>query len=334
MYRKPLLLIALTFSASFALTPSEPVQYRDTADHGFSKGWKNHERPAIYQLFDIHTHFERSAGSIKQIKSVAQFWIPELEEMDVSGCAVMGGPDSLLLYCKNQDEKKRFLYPFLWIDYNAPDTGKLIKLAASHMIKGVKLHNNRLYKAGADYKIMGAPVWDSIYEICARYRLPVLWHLNQRYRPEKTGMETGAFWSMLPYTNDDVLKHFIQIAKRHPKTNFILAHFNFLGYPRLGRLFDSLPNVSSDPSSSWLIGSDETIGPEQQKEAREFAIRYADRILFGTDFQFAAREKSNDPVWLRNCYRSHIRFLIQLDLPQDVLDKISYKNAKRLLSLE
>jgi len=83
---------------------------------------------------------------------------------------------------------------------------------------------------------------------------------------------------------------------------------------RLFRLFAEYPLLHADLSAGSALGAlQRDVG-----HAREFLIRYADRLLFGRDDYGNALNE----------------FLQSLDLPRDVQDKIYRGNAMRLVPLE
>lgn len=135
------------------------------------------------------------------------------------------------------------------------------------------------------------------------------------------------------------------LLARHPSTTFVIAHVGScaedLGY--VGKLMDRHPNLYID-----LAARINELG-RQPYTARQFFIRHADRILFGTDFI-----ADQDPAEL---YPYYFRFLETFDeyfdygppgtqnsmgrwkiygigLPEDVLHKVYYGNAARLLGMQ
>jgi predicted TIM-barrel fold metal-dependent hydrolase len=142
-----------------------------------------------------------------------------------------------------------------------------------------------------------------------------------------------------------------RLLARHPGTNFIGAHMgmnpNDLEY--VASLLDRYPNYYVDMSS--VVAE---LG-RQPRTAREFFLRYQDRILFGTDGGFALEPDGNK--WTpERYYRSYFEFLetaneyirypfwdvakqgnwrvYGIDLPDDVLKKIYVTNAERLIPTE
>ncbi len=129
---------------------------------------------------------------------------------------------------------------------------------------------------------------------------------------------------------EQLLAEQFDVFRKHPGTTFIAAHLAWLGsdLARLGTLLDELPNVYTE------IGAVIYDPGRQPRFAREFFLRYQDRILFGKDLW----EPSEYPVYFRvletadeyfDYYRKRHAFwkLYGLDLPDEVLRKLYYENA-------
>ncbi|HEX2167363.1 MAG TPA: amidohydrolase family protein [Longimicrobiales bacterium] len=135
------------------------------------------------------------------------------------------------------------------------------------------------------------PVMDPIWEAAARLNIPVFIH---------TG-DPAEFFEELDYTNERWLElalfpnrrypqgrypSFEQLVqerdnlfRRHPNTTFVTAHMGWQAndLATLGALLDELPNVHTEVGAVlYDIG-------RQPRNAREFFIKYQDRILFGKD---------------------------------------------------
>ena len=100
----------------------------------------------------------------------------------------------------------------------------------------------------------------------------------------------------------------------------------------LGALMDSLPNMYTE------IGAVLAELGRQPRFARQFLTKYQDRVLFGTD----GSDLSQHPLYFRvletedeyfDYYRKRHAFwkMYGLGLPDDVLKKIYYKNALRII---
>ena len=137
-----------------------------------------------------------------------------------------------------------------------------------------------------------------------------------------------------------VLAQFERVAERHPKVTFIAAHLANVAYDleTAGRMLDRHPNLYMDISSRA-----NELG-RQPVTARKFMIRYADRLLFGTDGNPGAKvyrgyfrlletadEYFDDPAWPK--FKFGRWKLYGLNLPDDVLRKLYHDNAAKLLGL-
>jgi uncharacterized protein len=186
------------------------------------------------------------------------------------------------------------------------------------------------------------PVWDK----CAELKLPVLIHIA----------EPSAFFDPWDYYNERwlELKEFPQRARppsryppfetliaernhlfaKHPRTNFIAAHLAFHGndLERLGKLFDELPNMYVDIAAVLA-----ELG-RQPYSAHDFLVKYQDRVLMGKDiydvdeykWYFRALETRDEYF---EYYRKRHAFwrIYGFQVPDDVLKKIYYKNALKLV---
>ena len=124
------------------------------------------------------------------------------------------------------------------------------------------------------------------------------------------------------------------LFRAHPETTFINAHLGWMGndLARLGRLLDELPNMYTE------IGAVLAELGRQPRYAREWLIKYQDRVLFGKDswrpeeyyVYFRVLETADDYF---DYYRRRHAFwkMYGLNLPDEVLRKIYYQNALRLL---
>jgi predicted TIM-barrel fold metal-dependent hydrolase len=151
-------------------------------------------------------------------------------------------------------------------------------------------------------------------------------------------------------TKEEHLKQFENRLARNPNLQFQVAHFCAQPEPHrlsnLARLFDTYHNFVVDTGSARWMCRELSKNPQQ---SREFLIKYADRILFGTDC--VARPVNPDYYTGRH---SSLRILLETDvlnlplpfidadtadtggtfinglrLPQDVLKKIYWENANQ-----
>ena len=190
------------------------------------------------------------------------------------------------------------------------------------------------------------PDLDPIWEAAARLNLPVFIHTAdpaEFFEPFDYTNERWLEQALFPnrrYPQDEypsfeqLIEERDNLFRRHPNTTFVTAHLgwqaNDLG--ALGRLLDELPNVHTEIGAVlYDIG-------RQPRAAHDFFVRYQDRILFGKDsfqpieypYYWRVLETADEYF---DYYRDYHAFwkLYGVDLPDDVLRKLYYANAVRLM---
>jgi len=189
-----------------------------------------------------------------------------------------------------------------------------------------------------------APIFDKAAEL----NLPVMFHTadpsaffrpidaaNERYE-ELAAHPDWSFYGA-KYSKNDLLAQRDRVIRRHPRTTFVCAHLaeSSEDLSLVEKLLDSTPNVHVDISARVS-----ELG-RQPYTARRFFLRFADRILFGTDllpeaqmYRLFFRCLETDDEYFE--YPSHAsrqgRWNIYgLHLPDHVLEKIYRANALKLL---
>jgi predicted TIM-barrel fold metal-dependent hydrolase len=188
-----------------------------------------------------------------------------------------------------------------------------------------------------------------LFDKAAELGVPVMFHIadpdafflpidprNERYEELAAHPEWSFHGSH--FSKPDLLAQRDRVFARHPKTTFVAAHVaehpEDLDY--VSHLLDECPNVCID------IGARCAELGRQPYSARDFFLKYRDRILFGTDL-----------VPEPEMYRLHFRFLETNDqyfeypshasrqgrwniyglfLPDEVLRLVYRDNARRLLN--
>jgi predicted TIM-barrel fold metal-dependent hydrolase len=188
------------------------------------------------------------------------------------------------------------------------------------------------------------PRLDDVWKVAAKYRVPVLIHtadpkplfdpmdihnerwLELRLRPNRGESGTGLTWEQLMQEQHNLFA-------RHKDTIFINAHMGWMAHDleTLGKLMDRCPNLHLEFAA--ILGE---LG-RQPRAVKRFFIKYQDRILFGKDrydtseYPFYFRMLETDDEWIDNIRKYHgLWKLYALDLPDEVLKKIYYRNALRL----
>jgi len=190
------------------------------------------------------------------------------------------------------------------------------------------------------------PDLDPIWQAAARLDIPMFIHTaepqdffspldnkNERWLelalfPDRRNYQPGqvAFEELMTERNN--------LFKRHPKTRFIAAHFGWHAndLQRAAALLDAYPNVVIEAGAIlYDLG-------RQPRAAHDFFVKYQDRILFGKD----SWQPQEFPSYWRvfetrdeyfDYYRDYHAFwkLYGMDLPDQVLKKLYYQNALRVV---
>ncbi|SMO50935.1 amidohydrolase family protein [Gracilimonas mengyeensis] len=124
------------------------------------------------------------------------------------------------------------------------------------------------------------------------------------------------------------------VFRKHPETTFINAHLGWMGndLARLGDLLDEFPNVYTEISAAVA-----EIG-RQPRFAHDFFVKYQDRILFGKDtyrpkeYWVYFRVLESDDEYFDYFRKRHAFWkMYGLNLPDEVLEKVYYKNALKVV---
>jgi predicted TIM-barrel fold metal-dependent hydrolase len=309
---------------------------------------------AKYPFIDVHNHQNSTMPTAELDKLVKDMDGLNLQVLvNLSG----GYGDRLEKGVANMKGhyKNRFVV-FANIDFTNIDDPGYSKRAASQLerdvdngAQGLKIFKN----FGMDLKDtkghrihVDDPRFDEVFENCARLKIPVLIHTaepwsffqpmdqyNERWLELKT--HPGRARPPEKYPSWEILmgeQH--NLFARHPNTVFIAAHLGWLGnnLAELGRLLDRLPNVNTEIAAVlYELG-------RQPRFAREWLIKYQDRVMFGKDAwnaqeyhtYFRVLETSDEYF---DYYRKYHAFwqMYGLDLPDEVLKKLYYKNALRII---
>ncbi len=310
-------------------------------------------KKAKFPFIDVHGHQYRMAN---------QDLTPVITAMDTLNMGIMvnlsgRSGSNLKKSVKNiKDHFPNRFVVFANIDFD--DVGKKgwTKNAVSQLkediangAKGLKIYKS----LGLRYKDVDGnrvkiddPRLDPIWAACGELGVPVLIHTadpksfwdpfdgdNERWLELKTKpnrkreANDPAPWEQLM---DEQRRMF----KKHPKTIFINAHMGWLANDlgKLGALLDEIPNMNVG------IGAIIAELGRQPRFAKAFFIKYQDRILFGKDswkpgeFPTYFRILESDDEYFPYHKKYHAFWpMYGLDLPDDVLKKVYYKNALRIV---
>lgn len=219
--------------------------------------------------------------------------------------------------------------------------------------KGVKLWKDfGLMRKKADGSLyrLDDPAFDPLWDVAAKHHLVIAMHTadppafflpidgkNERFE-EITRHPEWAFTG--GPTFDDIMAQRERLFQRRRDVRFVALHFGEFGHDlkRAARLLDANPNVWIDTAQRI-----DELG-RQPRQSRAFFLKYSDRILYGTDgppdyekdriywrffetddeyFDYHPPAKDRKGLWK----------ISGIALPDDVLQKIYYRNALGLLGM-
>jgi predicted TIM-barrel fold metal-dependent hydrolase len=311
---------------------------------------------ARFPFVDIHGHQNLSMGDAGLADLVKQ-----MDEINLRTMVNLSGGSGAQLAAQVQNARKRYpgrFVVFANIDWNRVNEPNFAQAAAAQLERdvkeggavGLKIFKNLgmdTFWADGSRVRTDDPRLGPIWEKCGELGIPVLIHTaeppafflpidkhNERYL-ELTQFPGRARPSDKYPPFDSLIAEQHRMFKAHPRTTFISAHLSWLGQDlaRLGRTLDTIPNMVVEVAAALYEVA------RQPKAGRAFFLKYQDRILMGKDTfggpdEFAVYFRifeSGDEYfpWYR---RRHAFWgMYGLDLPEDVLKKVYYKNALRIV---
>lgn len=205
--------------------------------------------------------------------------------------------------------------------------------------------------------------FDAMWETCGSLGIPVAIHVSDpeafflptdRTNERFEELNNHPDWSFHGHdfpSNAELLEARNRVIARHPKTQFVVLHVgnNAENLPYVGECMDRFPNMTVELAAR--VGE---LG-RQPRMSRKFFEKYQDRIVFGTD---AVPNGTDTPqqIFCEALYEIYFRFLETEDeyfdyapapippqgrwriygigLPDEILKKVYYENAARLLKVK
>lgn len=287
-----------------------------------------------YRYIDIHTHVGRYYWG-KDLTVDGLLKLMDRHDIERACVLPLVSPESTIYPQTSDDALAAFrahpdrIIPFCCVDprTNSGNPKRFGRLDLASMVDVLKRFRDLGARGFGEHQVglpFDHPLMMTVYEACDRVSLPILFHLD-----DIRGIDTPG----LPRL-ENALKSFPGLPMIGHAAGFWASisgdagpedFRRYLSAPKpvtpggaLDRLMDKYSNLYGDlsePGAYWAIHRDERFG-------REFLVRRADRLLFGTDFLMADQEIP------------HFALFDSLNLPDDVQAKIYRRNAIRLLKLE
>ncbi len=310
-----------------------------------------------FPVIDIHNHL----GDLNDTKR----YLAEMDKAGVWKCVSLDANSKDDFYkehirASQAVSKDRFIL-FFRPDFNKIDDPNFGKNEANRLEEAVKIGCRGLKIS----KVLGLrcrdktgklvpvddPRIDPIWKKCAELGIPVMIHVsdpkafftpmgkyNERY-DELVNHPDWLFYGEKFPTKEEILAQRNRLFAKHPNTIFIGAH--------MGTLPEELHRVAMwlDVYKNFYVDIDARISElgRQPYTARKFLIKYQDRVLFGTDtppnfeayrLYFRFLETDDEYIDPTPAHKQQGRWMIYgLSLPDEVLEKIYYKNALKIFDL-
>lgn len=256
-----------------------------------------------------------------------------------------------------------YICTFAMENKNNPDWADQVIRHISQSIKngavGVKCWKNigmEIHKDDGSFLMIDDDLFKPVFHFLSNHKIPMLGHLGEPRNcwlpvSEMTTERNKTYFSKYPefhaYLHPEIPDYLKQIEARdrvlkiYPELLFVGAHLGSLewNFRELAQRFDKYPNFCTDLSSR--IGHLQLQSNTDYEGVRNFMIKYADRIIYGTDaYNNLTRLESaliNDWKYLATA-EEFIAPEIEkpcrgLNLPEEVLYKIYYANATRTYHL-
>jgi predicted TIM-barrel fold metal-dependent hydrolase len=321
----------------------------------------NVDKP-MFPVVDDHNHLGTGKAFLTP-ERVAHY----LAEMDAAGVRTVVDLDGMwgndlkeTLDALDNAHPGRFL-TFAQINFDGLDDADWSQREANRLeesfkagAKGLKFHKDLglgvRHKDGTLLKV-DDPKLDPIIEVCAKFRRPIMIHTADpaafftpldRFNERWHELNTHPGWLFFGHDyppQKELLAQFIHLVAKHPKTTFIGAHFgnNAEDVATVAKWLDTYPNLYVD-----IDARISELG-RQPYTARKFFLKYQDRVMFGTDtppnrtsYRIYYRFLETDDEYF-DCAASHhlqgFWMIYGVFLPKEVLAKIYFKNAERILNL-
>ncbi|MDB5246226.1 MAG: amidohydrolase 2 [Segetibacter sp.] len=187
---------------------------------------------------------------------------------------------------------------------------------------------------------------DAIWKKCGELKIPVIIHTADPKPFWDTVNERNERWLELvthpgrkrsatdPEPFEQLIEEQHRMFRKHRGTTFIAAHFGWYANDlvKLSQLMDEMPNVVVE------FGAVIAELGRQPKAARAFFTKYQDRILFGKDSwvpdeyatYFRVLETEDEYFPYHKKYHAFWR-MYGMGLPDEILRKVYYKNALRIV---
>jgi predicted TIM-barrel fold metal-dependent hydrolase len=322
-------------------------------------------------VVDVHTHFHEKLRSSEQ---TLEDFLAVMDRNQIAVCISLDGKlgtqleqHQQFLWSKYRDRFAIFAnvdwqgdgdadQPATWACHRAgfaERTADELSAAVKTGVSGLKIFKGfGLTYRNPDGSLIKIddPRWDPIWQRCGELGIPIIIHTADPAAFFDPVDETNERWEELSRhpdwsfhgpgfpSRDELLAARNNVIRRHPNTNFIGAHVanNAEDLATVSNWLDTFANLYIEPASRIA-----ELG-RQPFTARDFLIRHADRLLFGTDgpwpeqririyWRFFETRDESFPYSEKVPPPQGLWEIHGVDLPDEVLQKLYHQNAVKLI---
>ena len=326
------------------------------------------EKPA-YPVIDFHMHMGKMLlGESYETKYDTKEYVRELQDAGVVCAVNMDGyfGKDLEKMQKKQEGFEEMFFNFMQLDFSAYDdpnfcdkTKKVIEDSCMRGCRGIKLWKDLSLWERDKY---GRPIrtddprFDIIYDTAAKLHIPVLMHVADPaafFTPKSEKNERWEELDVCPewdFSDHEKYMSFEELmemqentVRSHPETTFVIAHVGSYAenLEWVSGQLEKYPNMYIDVAARLA-----ELG-RVPYSAEKFFVKHQDRILFGTDctplsmgyhkiyYRFFETKDEYFPYQPEGELPGQGRWAIYgIGLEDEILKKIYYKNACKVLSLD
>lgn len=337
-----------TLADSLPLSHYNPVSIYNTPTSNINK--------AAFPIIDMHSH------NYAETKQDIENWVKTMDKMNIKTTIILSyntgkGFDSVVEKYKPYGNKFEIWCGFDYTGHEQPGWQK-------HAMAELE----RCYKEGAKgvgelgdkgegelYSLptpgsglhIDDPQMKPLIEKCGELHMPISIHVAEdEWMYEKAdstndGLLNAAKWHVDmskpgKLGHDALIKTLENAVRDNPKTIFIACHLanTCSNLQQLGNLLDKYPNLYADIAARYG-----EISPVPKYTAA-FITKYQDRLVYGTDMGFDEHMylttfrilESADEHFYEQSTFNYQWALYGLNLPKEVLEKLYYKNAERIMN--
>jgi len=348
-------------SAALKTNPLDTLLLKDYHPHSNLVTPVTKIRGAKFPAFDAHCHGIRHGIGGKPTPEEIDHWAELLVELNVKKSVVLTGAvgdefkEQVDLYSKHPDMFD------LWCGLavgnlkipkrDIPE--RMTKELENCVVAGAKgvgelgdkgdgCWGGKATTCGIHYN---DPRFDMVFAKCAELGIPVSLHMGDPvWTYQKIDGVNEALFKALRYSTygtglpgwEEISRWRDEVLHRNPRTTFILCHLANMEHDlaSVGKLLDAFPNAYADISARFRDLA------RQPRFAKAFIVKYQDRLTYGTD-QVVNKDmylgtfrilETADEYFTPMDGRELLWMAYGLDLPDNVLKKLYYEVAEKIMS--